>query len=520
MSAARNPQPFSATFSLRGRPAEVTDLFNELCERLQAVDWKVSSSKRGRSPLRADTLTEGDQWLVATIATPPPHRISRTSEYELAVSGLVHDRAETHKIVAALPFTPLEIEFLIHDMPLTASVRERAPTWMTSLAVGSQPLAGHGAIFTIHHQTDFVLLLEVALQLGIERELVTVIDKEYRYRFSHRVDAHVRNRLGIPVYRYSELDTGISSHIRRIEDMRQATGAKSWTPSLVIDDGGYILPRLHEAFDPFMGLFKGVVEQTKSGIWKLRPYEAEHRVPIFSVAESELKATVEAHGVAQAALTSLRRLLPHEKFDGRRAIVVGFGTIGEALAELLRRQNIDVHVADSAAPKLVAAREHGFQVADDLAQLVADVQPRYIFSCAEPGAVNHAALACIRRDCALISLTSRDVAFDKEALAELGEAERFGNVGTLYSRKDPSCKILLVADGFPVNFHFSESMPNQQSDLVMASLLAGAITLARTTPIWPPGNDVERANAVLNEGTLLEDFLTLEPGIAPDSDGK
>jgi hypothetical protein len=61
-------------------------------------------------------------------------------------------------------------------------------------------------------------------------------------------------------------------------------------------------------------------------------------------------------------------------------------------------------------------------------------------------------------------------------------------------------------------------MPNQQSDLVMASLLAGAITLANADPPWPPGNDAQRANDVLNEGTLLHDFLTHEPGICPEID--
>lgn len=489
-----------------------------LARRLDHEGWDSGASKLGRSPLRVSRRQRSDEWLDIAVALPGPHRISRPAEYVLTVAGLVRDRSFYAALFSALPFTQLEIEALAHDMPLTASVATRVPAWVGE-GVSDKPLAGHAAIFTIHHQTDFALLLEKAVQLGIEPRLATVIDKEYRYRLSHRVDAHVRDQLGVAVYRYSELDRGIAEHIRKVEKAQVDDGAETWTPTLIIDDGGYVLPRLHESFEPFLNLFKGTVEQTKSGIWKLRPFEGEHRMPVFSVAESELKATVEAQGVAQAALTSLRRLLPAEKFDGRRAVVVGFGTIGEALSELLRRQNVHVQIADSSSSKLVAARERGFQVSEDLPALIGEVQPRYIFSCAEPGAVGAAALERIARDCVLVSLTSRDAAFDKDALDELCESSPYGSVGTLYApHKDPNRKILLVADGFPVNFHFAESMPNQQSDLVMASLLAGAITLANADPPWRPGNDSKRADDILNEGTLLHDFLTLEPGICPALD--
>ena len=515
MNAARNPQPFTAAFTVRGRRPEIRRVVEEAERELEVAGWSPQEAQRGSAPQRVQRFVADDEWVVLVVAAPAPYRLRRTFEYELTLSGLVRDRAALHDLIAGLPFTELELELFADDMPLTASVPARTGEWLPSLELDEYPLTGHGAVFTIHHQTDFVLLLEQALALGVEPSLVTVIDKEYCYENSRRVDAHVRRRLGIPVFRYSQIDAGLSDHIRRVSAAREQSGAPTWTPTIVVDDGGYILPRLLDGFEPFLNLFKGVVEQTKSGIWKLRPYEPDLRLPIFSVAESELKATVEAQGVAAAALTSLRRLLPQEKFDGRRAVVVGFGVIGQALAELLRRQNIDVHVADTSHSMLVTARERGFQVAEDLPSLVDAVQPRYLFSCAAPGAVGADAFIALRRDCALVSLTSRDVAFDKQALAELAEPKPFGTVGTLFRLQDPARDLLLVANGFPVNFHYAESMPNQQSDLIMASLLIGAVTLAGSTPTWPVGNDPARANSVLNEGTLLRDFLRVEPGIAP-----
>ena len=513
MSPARSPQPFGASFPIRGRPGEISALIVDLLAELREAGWTMLDEKRGHSPLRVTRLNSGAQWLTLALISPTPHRLAHAAEYELSISGLVGDRDGLHDLVAALPFTQLELDQLAHDMPLTASVAQRAASWMPDLELTERPLAGFGGIFTIHHQTDFLLLLEKALELGIERDFVTVIDKEYRYRNSRRVDAHIRRRLKIPVYRYSEINEGLSDHIRRVNDARLASGATSWMKTIIVDDGGYVLPRLHDSFEPFLNLFSGAVEQTRSGIWRLQPYADKQRVPIFSVAESDLKSTVEAHGVAQAALTCLRGLMPHEKFDGRRAVVVGYGTIGAALADLLRRQRIDVYVSDAEDAQLVAAREFGFQVSDDLPELIRQVKPRYLFACAKPGAVGRTALEAIEKDCVLASLTSRDVAIDKEALAVIASAKSMGTVGTLYTRGDPPSNMLLLADGFPLNFHFSESMPNQQSDLVMASLLAGAITLACTTPAWPPGNEPDRANSVLNGGLLLHDFLSLEPDL-------
>ena len=51
--------------------------------------------------------------------------------------------------------------------------------------------------------------------------------------------------------------------------------------------------------------------------------------------------------------------------------------------------------------------------------------------------------------------------------------------------------VTVVADGLPVNFHYAESMPNQYSDLVLASMLLGACTLADPACEFLPGHNLE-----------------------------
>lgn len=507
----RRPRPVSITQTVRGRARDVRALTDGVIGAFASDGWAHEPGRRQQSPLRHDVVARGEERLTVTVTKSPPHRLHLPSAWELTVVGEAVDTATVEAYATALSFTPMEIEALARDMALTAMVPDRLAQWLPMLSIPERPLAGLGGIFTIHHQTDFVLLLEVALQLGIDPALTTVIDKEYCYEYSRRVDAHVRRKLGVPVYGYSEIEKGLSDHIRRVDEHKTTAGAPTWTQTVVVDDGGYILPRLRKSFPSFLSLFKGVVEQTASGIWALEPFADDIPIPVFSVAESELKQAIEAHGVAQAGVTNVRRLLPQEKFDGRPAVVVGFGRVGQATSEVLRRNNVDVHVVEIGKGAQATARERGFRVSDDLLSTVAAVAPRYLFSCARPGAVHEQALLAIPCDCALISMTSRDVAIDKVALKTHFDATPLGTLGTRYARD--GVELLLLADGYPANFHYAESMPNQQSDIVMASLLVGAVALVCGD--WSPGNDAAGANAMLNEGTLLTDFMSIRPPLGP-----
>lgn len=504
-------RPISVGETVRGARGDVEAIVDELIARFVADGWIHRPGRPQRRPLRHDALLRADERLTVTVTAPSLHRLHVSHAWDITVVGEAHDIARVESCAAALPFTPLEIATLERDMALTAALPDRLPQWLPQLSIPARPLAGLGAIFTIHHQTDFVLLLDVALRLGIDPRLSTVIDKEYRYAHSRRVDAHVRHRLGVAVHRHSEIERGLSDHIRRVDEHRRSSGSPTWAQTVVIDDGGYVLPCLREAFPSFMSLFKGVVEQTASGIWALEPFGDEIPVPVFSVAQSDLKQTVEAHGVASAGVANLRRLLPQEKLDGRAAVVVGYGRVGQATAEVLRRGNVDVHVVEIDRGSQAAAQERGFRVSEDLAATVAAIAPRYVFACARPGAVDERALLAIPRDCALVSMGSRDRAVDKRALAEHFDARRLGTLGTRYTRD--GVQLLLVADGYPANFHYAESMPNQQSDVVMASLLVGAVALACGT--LAPGNDAAAANATLSSGTLLTDFMASRPPLGP-----
>lgn len=519
VSEAKAVQPLALSCHIAGTDDEVAAELVRAMQVLAGDGWVADLTPEQLRPPVCFNLVRGDEAIGVAVAEPPPSQLVREPlQYQLSVTGRVRVDDLARHMFLRLPFTATEIRRIAANMPLTSSATRNLHRWVPGLAPdNTRPLSGFGAIFTIHHQTDFLILLQQAMQLGLDRRLVTVVDKEYQYLHSTRVDAYIMTRLGLPVFRYRQLVEGLEHHIRRVTAVRDEEAARTWRKTLIIDDGGYVLPILRQKFQPFLGLFRGAVEQTISGIWRVAPY-MPLELPLFSVAESDLKEAVEAQGVAMAGIANFRRLVPHEKFDGRRALVVGSGRIGKAVARYLGSLNVRVTVVETDVGEVARAKQLGMDVFTSITKAIEHSRPRYVICCAGPAGVSGEALAYLKGPCYLVSLTSRDTAFDKKWLEATCTQRPYGTVGTVYSHLVDGQKqdLFLVADGYPVNFHFAESMPNQQSDLVMASLLVGAVTLAVNDPVWPPGNDPRRANDVLNAGGLLEDFIALDDGSGPD----
>lgn len=473
--------------SISGSDDEIRAMKQSLGERLTGFGWAPSNGNDSTY-----SCVHGNAALLSIKSEPTELFVTTPGE---ATCSCLQSLAQT---VASIPFTESELEVIRRQMPLTSG----AIDWMD---VGdSKPLAGLGGIFTIHHQRDFVVMLETALRLGMQAEDVLVIDKEYKYLYRHRVDGHIRHVLGAEVARYSEMTEAVIDFLERLRSR--------WKRAIVLDDGGYVLPVLHGRAPHLLQFIHGVVEQTASGIDALRPLEPDLRVPLFDVAESDLKQTVEARGVAAAGFRSLRSVLPDIHWNGRRAIVAGYGRIGRALAQELNKESVQVAVVEKDYAQLVTAQEDGFTAFDSLERAVTEWGPDLFFGATGRAGFGPGIIENLQRDCVLVSMTSRDFEFDKEYLSKTAShTAAVERVGTNYTCHGESGEftVLLVADGFPVNFFHSESMPNEQSDLVLASMLLGAVELVRSRDRFAIGFNQGVSNDLINDHNLLRIYFNL-----------
>jgi S-adenosylhomocysteine hydrolase len=481
----------SATVEVRGHTGDLDLLIDQVVVAISVVAAIAGGEPVAggvRLGLEADAVV---RILAGTVAWPESRPTAT-----IAVTVVVDDPGTLPETavgavlgaVDRVAFTELEWAELVAAMPLTHGLPAHLPP---------ECLARVAPVFTVHHMTDFLVMVEAAQRMGVPAEGITVIDKGYRYRHTHRVDAHLR-AAGIAVFPWTRTAEALADHAARARRLDRA--------GLLIDDGGYTLPVLLDQRPDLLGDFVGLVEQTTSGITKLERYGDGLPVPVLSVAESRLKATIESYGIADAAVRNVLHLLPQEKFEGQAALVLGFGRIGEQVAEVLRDRRMRVAVYDQAIVRLIAAHERGFLTARSLTGLLRAHRPLLIFGSTGRTGLRGEHAAALVRDCYLVSTTSRTHEFALDELAE--EAVTISDAGVLGMRLHlpGGAVVTVVGDGFPINFHYAESMPNKYADLVLASLLVGAATLAAPDHAFVPGHNVAATDAVLEGCGLLERY--------------
>lgn len=129
---------------------------------------------------------------------------------------------------------------------------------------------------------------------------------------------------------------------------------------LLLDDGGKLVLALHEYFPEFAHLCVGV-EQTDRGIQILEKIEL--RCPVINMARSEAKKRFESPAIGEivihSALAQLLQANPSLQLQEKQATVIGYGAVGRASADALRRRGFLVRVFDIDPAKMKQAEDDG-----------------------------------------------------------------------------------------------------------------------------------------------------------------
>jgi len=129
---------------------------------------------------------------------------------------------------------------------------------------------------------------------------------------------------------------------------------------LILDEGGIITPFARACSLPVCA-----VEQTRSGARILAGID-DLRFPVVNVAESAAKLEHESPLIARSIIKALALRMAYHRPDlqlhGLRALIVGYGVIGEAVARALRAAGAAVAIHDEDEARLAVGREAGFEV--------------------------------------------------------------------------------------------------------------------------------------------------------------
>jgi S-adenosylhomocysteine hydrolase len=378
---------------------------------------------------------------------------------------------------------------------------------------GSTPFKGKTILMVLHFLSDLVPFVRAMAKLGADHRNITLIAKPYPYSRRDHV-CHELETMGVRVFR-ADKKTPVKHHASAVLSGLKSGPALKDRTFVVIEDGGYFGPLLHsEEFSSLLAHCHGVVEQTTKGI---RAYEKLQvtEIPVLSVAKCQFKDQYESPEIGRVTVQNIGRFVPNVKLSGRRALVFGFGAIGEHVVYHLNRTfNMGVCVIDIDPYKRLKAT-HRKDIVSEVYASFGDLPApflkmvRLVVGTTGWPVITGEIMKQLPNECILVSTSSDRDEIDMDALAELaGKNQKKIEEGkteyTLGTAHKPTT-LTVLADGYPINFYASESLPNDSIDPIMTMLLLCGVEVCRCE--FPPGPLEKEVNKIEKKHHLTEEFL-------------
>jgi S-adenosylhomocysteine hydrolase len=381
---------------------------------------------------------------------------------------------------------------------------------------GRRPFGGKIILMVLHFLSDLLPFVEALNKLGASFSDIYLVAKPYPYAKRDLV-SHELERRGVNVYRATrshDVSAVAEEVLRHLQQSKVLKDRKV----LVIEDGGYFGPLLHEpVFNDILSKCVGIVEQTTKGIRRDRKKVGESPlVPILSVAESKFKADYESPEIGRITIQNISRFVPNVKLSGRRAVVFGFGSIGEHVAAHLNRSfNMGVSVVDIDAAKLLKAlhrKDIVSEAVESFDKLILGKKAKLFVGTTGETSMNDQILTSLPNDCILVSTSSDREEIDMDwfikTAGDQGKNIEEGKTEYHVSVNGEMRTYTVLADGYPINFYGSESLPNDTIDPIMTLLLLCGIDVCEKQ--LSPEIHTDYVNDDLQKKhKLVEEFLKL-----------
>jgi S-adenosylhomocysteine hydrolase len=376
----------------------------------------------------------------------------------------------------------------------------------------SRPFRGKAVLMVLHFLSDLVPFVEALNKMGAAYSDMILIAKPYPYPKRDFVSHHLQ-QLGVHIYRATD-EYPVQDRAKDILRQLSTTSSFKRKRFVVIEDGGYFTPLLHRRSN--RQLLKhciGAVEQTTKGI-RRNKHIKKIGIPILSVAKCTFKSRYEAPEIGRVTIQNITRFVPNIKLSGGHAIVFGFGDIGAQVAYQLNKAfNMGVSIVDNDALKVMEARHRRDFVTEahlSFSKLSFRDEAVLVVGTTGEQSISRDVLKQLPRGCVIVSTSSDRVEIDMDALKQMsGSRLREIEEGkTVYSIqvKTGRRSLTLLAEGYPINFYGSESLPNATIDPIMTLLLLCGIELCKgRTKVH--AIDEEVVNKIVQKSRLIEIFL-------------
>lgn len=368
-------------------------------------------------------------------------------------------------------------------------------------------LKGRDSIAVQHLFPSTRWLYEALADNGLEKDKTVVIGKPYStdqdtYRSMRQTGWNVSWMSEMTLHTSNGTFDDQGARLQQLfKDVDPKTTQKRF---LLLDEGGKVLHALHEHFPEYAHLCVGV-EHTDRGIQLLEGYEL--KCPVVNVARSPAKKRYESPMIGESVVASIDGSLRElgVSITPKEATILGYGAVGQNVAQSLRRRGYTVHVYDADPRKMEQAKKDGM-ITGTREEMLA--HGHLTVGATGRGCLTVEEYALLPKKAVLANAASGrhefglDAAYDVDAQVKTGDPhETFTSDGlrrtlvrgtetiigdaaaideqfhrVLRDDQDPEVERIALNNGFVVNMQ--EDIPPEYIQLTRALILAGTLQAA------------------------------------------
>jgi adenosylhomocysteinase len=366
----------------------------------------------------------------------------------------------------------------------------------------SKPLAGQRIAACLHVTTETVNLMKTLVAGGAEVALCASNPLSTQdAAAAHLVDC------GIPTFAIHGEDKDVYySHINAVLDIE---------PTMTIDDGADLINTLHTARQSLIPGIKAGMEETTTGVIRLRAMAAEGALlyPVIAVNDANTKHLFDNYyGTGQSSIDGILRAT-NILLAGKNFVVCGYGQCGKGVAARAQGMGARVIVVEVDPLAGLQAVMDGFQVMPIMqAAHVGDV---FITVTGDTSVIRPEHFAVMKDGAILCNAGHFDVEVDLKGLAAMATAPRHLRHECAEYVLADGRRIIVLGEGRLVNLAAAEGHPAAVMDMSFANQALCSEFVARcdclSIDVHPVPGEIDEDVARLKLRSMGIEIDTLTP---------
>ena len=356
-----------------------------------------------------------------------------------------------------------EIELAEAEMPALMALRSRYAE--------SAPLAGARIIGCIHMTVQTAVLIETLVALGAEVRWSSC----NIFSTQDHAAAAVAAR-GIPVFAWKGETE--EEYWWCIEQTIIKDGAP-WEANLLLDDGGDLTQRIHDAYPAMLDRIHGISEETTTGVHRLYEMmrEGTLKVPAINVNDSVTKSKNDNKYGCRHSLSDAIKRATDMLMSGKKALVIGYGDVGKGSAQSLDAEKMIVRITEIDPICGMQACMDGFEVVspykngrntgrrEDIDKALLKNTDLIVTTTGNANVCDQHMLAAVKAGAVVCNIGHFDNEIDTAYMRENWRWEEVKpQVHRIFRSDDPADFIILLSEGRLVNLGNAMGHPSRVMD--------------------------------------------------------